>query len=67
MEILRPCCHAVDAGQGHAVNSGGTHAVEADNRDFGSTYSENKNDGGWRCLIKHYYTEDVVCFYFATY
>ena len=36
MEILRPCCHAVDAGQGHAVNAGGTHAVEADNRDFGS-------------------------------
>ena len=63
MEILRPCCHAVDAGQGHAVNAGGTHAVKADNRDFGS----NKNDGGWRYLIKHYYTEDVVGFYFVTF
>jgi hypothetical protein len=37
----------IDAGQGHAVNAGGTHAVEADNRDFVLTCSENNNDGGW--------------------
>jgi hypothetical protein len=47
MEILHPCHHAVDAGQGCAVNAGGTHAVEPDNRDFILTCSENNNDGGW--------------------
>jgi hypothetical protein len=37
MEILHPCHHAVDAGQGHAVNAGGTFA-EADNRDSVLTF-----------------------------
>ena len=46
-EILCPCHHAVDAGQGHAVNAGGTHAVEADDRVVVLTCSEKKNDGGW--------------------
>ena len=47
MEILCPCYHAVDAGQGHAVNAGGTHAVVAGDRDFIVTCSKNNNNGGY--------------------
>jgi hypothetical protein len=46
MEILHPCCHAVDAGQGHTVNASGTHAVEADDSDFVLTCSDKNNNGG---------------------
>jgi hypothetical protein len=51
-EILCPCHHAVDAGQGHAVNAGGTHAVGADDRVVVLTCSEKKNDGGYWCWYR---------------